>query len=74
LAITYFTTRDDAFVYLFQHVKDIFRLRKLSMVILIIAFPTATKLICLHAPAKTVKSTSVPEASVAYLLLLPALK
>jgi hypothetical protein len=29
LAITYFTTRDDAFVYLFQHVKDIFRLRKL---------------------------------------------
>jgi hypothetical protein len=30
LAITYFTTRDDAFVYLFQHVKDIFRLRKLS--------------------------------------------
>jgi hypothetical protein len=41
------------------------------MVILIIAFPTATKLICLHAPAKTVKSTSVPEASVEYLLLLP---
>jgi hypothetical protein len=31
LAITYFTTRDDAFVYLFQHVKDIFRLRKLSI-------------------------------------------